>query len=151
MTPRRESGFSLIEVLVVMGLVAILAGITVPTIAASMTRYVLISASQQVASTIRSARVKAVSRNEIVRVRFNHPANGQYQILDSADADLGEAQQLPAGAAFGDISGDVEFDNSGRVTHVGGGPAPVTIVVSNGDEDQDRTITVAASGRVQLP
>jgi hypothetical protein len=84
-------------------------------------------------------------------VRFNYPADGQYQILDSTDADLGEAQLLPSGASFGDISGDVEFDKSGRVAHVGGGPAPVTIVVSNGDENQDRTITVSASGRVQLP
>ena len=151
MTPKREAGFSLIELLIVVGLVAVLAGITVPAVAASMTRYSLISTSQQVVSTIRSARVQAVARNRTLRVRFNHPVDGQYQVLDSADAEVGEAQLLPDGADFGDISGDVEFNASGRATHVGGGAAPVTIVVSNGDEAQDRTITISASGRVELP
>ena len=151
MTPKREAGFSLIELLVVVALVGILAGITVPAIAAGMTRYSLISASQQVVSTIRSARVQAVTRNRTIRVRFNSPVGGQYQVLDSADAEVGEAQMLPDGADFGDVSGDVEFNSSGRASHVGGGPAPVTIVVSNGDEDQDRTITISASGRVELP
>ena len=151
MTLRREGGFSLIELLIVVGLVATLAGIAVPAIAASMTRYALISASQQVVSTIRSARVHALTRNQTMRVRFNHPVDGQYQVLDSADAEVGEPQLLPDGADFGDVSGDIEFDSLGRASHVGGATAPVTIVVSNGDEDQDRTITISASGRVQLP
>ena len=102
-------------------------------------------------STIRAARVQAVGKNRVARVRFNFPAAGQYQVLDSADAALGSVQFLPNGAAFGAISGAVEFNTSGRATHVGGGAAPVTIVVSNGVAAQNRTITISASGRVQLP
>ena len=151
MTLKRESGFSLIELLIVVGLVATLAGISVPAIAASMTRYSLISASQQVVSTVRSARVHALTRNQTMRVRFNHPVDGQYQVLDSADAEVGEPQLLPNGAAFGAVSGDVEFNSSGRATHVGGAAGPITVVVSNGDAAQNKTITISASGRVQLP
>jgi hypothetical protein len=116
-----------------------------------MTRYALNNASQRVVGTIRAARGQAVARNRVTRVRFNFPAAGQYQILDSADAALGSVQMLPNGAAFGAISGAVEFNTSGRATHVGGGAAPVTIVVSNGVAAQNRTITISSSGRVQLP
>jgi hypothetical protein len=123
----------------------------VPATIGAMSRYALITASQQVVSTIRAARVQAVGQNRVARVRFNFPAAGQYQVLDSADAALGSVQTLPNNSAFGAISGAVEFNTSGRATHVGGGPAPVTIVVSNGDATQDRTITISASGRVQLP
>jgi type IV fimbrial biogenesis protein FimT len=147
----RENGFSLIELMIVVALVAVLAGVAVPQMAGAMTRYALINASQQVVSTVRNARVQAVGKNRVARVRFNSPAAGQYQVLDSADAPLGSVQTLPNGAAFGVISGDVEFNTSGRATHVGGGAAPVTIVVSNGVAAQNRTITISASGRVQLP
>lgn len=150
MTRTRADGFSLVEIMIVVGLVAVLAGMSAPAISAGMKRYSLISASQQVVSTIRAARYQAVGKNQTLRVRFNHPAAGQYQVLDSADAAVGSIQYLPDGADFGAVSDDLQIDTSGRVTGVTGVP-PVTIVVTNGDEDQNRTITVSASGRVQLP
>ena len=151
MVTARHDGFSLIELMVVVALIATLAGITVPAIAGALTRYALITASQEVVSTIRNARVQAVGKNRVARVRFNFPAAGQYQVVDSADAALGSVQFLPNGATFGAVSGPVEFNTSGRATHVGGGPAPITIVVSNGVAAQNRTITIDASGRVRLP
>ena len=144
------AGFSLIELLIVVGFVSVLAAMSGPPIQAGMARYALLSASQGVASTIRTARFQAVARNQILRVRFNDPAAGQYRVLDAADSPVGDVQVLPAAAAFGSISGDLEIDPEGRVTPLTG-PSPATIVVSNGDTDQDRTITVSASGRVQLP
>lgn len=144
----RTHGFSLIELMIVVGLIAVLAGISVPMIAAGMKRYSLITVSQQVVSTIRSARTQAVGKNATLRVRFSYPADGQYQILDIADAEVGAVQYLPQGTTFGTVSSDLQLDPSGRVTALTGVP-PVTIVVSNGDEN--KTITVSASGRVQLP
>ena len=146
----RANGFSLIELLIVAGLIAVFAGVTAPAIASGMRRYSLITASHQVVSTIRSARHQAVGRNAILRVRFDHPAVGQYQMLDAADAAVGDVQFLPAGASFSTVSGDVQINTSGRVTPLAGVPTAATIVVSNND-GQSRTITVSASGRVQLP
>ena len=146
----RTDGFSLIELMIVVGLIAVLAGVAAPAVAAGMRRYSLITASQQIASTIRAARYQAVGRNVRLRVRFNHPQNGQYQVLDAADAAVGDVQFLPSGADFGAVSGDLEFGTTGRVTPLGGAPTTATIVVSN-DDNQSRTITVSASGRVQLP
>jgi len=147
----RTDGFSLIELMIVVGLIAVLGGIAVPQVVAGMRVYSLISASQEVVSTIRAARAQAVGRNITLRVRFNFPAAGQYQIWDPiAGAAIGGVKFLPNGAAFAGVSDTVVINTSGRVTGLAG-PAPVTIVVTNGDATQDRTITVSASGRVQLP
>lgn len=146
----RANGFSLIELMIVAGLIAVLASMAAPSIAAGMRRYSLITASQEVVSTIRLARHQAVGRNAILRVRFDYPAVGQYQVLDAADVAVGDVKFLPEGANFGAVSGDIQITTSGRVTDLAGNPTTETIVVSNVD-GQSRTITVSASGRVQLP
>lgn len=179
----QPAGFSLVELMIVAGLIAVLAAMSGPVIQAGMARYALISASQQVASTIRAARFQAVAKNRTLRVRFNCPSAGQYRVVEfigtavdtaanrcdstaypfpAADTDPatlpnldGALQLLPTGAEFGALS-DIEIDTSGRMIPLTGCPTcvaaapPATIVVGNGDEDQDRTITVSASGRVQL-
>jgi len=147
----RTDGFSLIELMIVVGVIAVLGGMAVPQIAGAMRQYSLTSASQQVVSTVRAARAQAVGRNARMRVRFNFPAARQYQVwrLDPALGWLaaGGVNTLPNGASFGAVSDIIEIDTSGRVAGVAG-PAPVTIVVTNGT--QNRTITASASGRVQL-
>lgn len=150
MFPTRTEGFSLIELMLVAALISVMAAITVPTVAAGLTRYQIISATQQVASTIRSARIQAVGKNQTLRVRFNAPAATQYQIVDAMDAAVGSVQALPTGVTFVAVSGDIEFNTSGRVTAVGG-PIPITVVVGNGDADQNRTLTISPSGRVLVP
>lgn len=143
MNRRRENGFSLIELMIVVGLVAVLGAMSVPAIAAAMDRYALITTSQQVVSTIRSARLQAVARNMVLKVRMDFPADGQYQVVDAADAQVGEIQTLGQGISFGGFT-DVQFSTSGRLG------APITITVTNGNEAQDRTISVSTSGQVRL-
>lgn len=143
----KRDGFSLIELMFVTALMAVLAGISMPLIGAGMTRYALTTASQQVAATIRAARVQAVGRNQALRVHFENDA-ATYQVLDAADDPVGMLMSLPSGAQFAAVSNDIEFDTSGRL----GDPAlaPITIVVGNGNAPDNRTIAVSASGRVQL-
>lgn len=144
---RAESaGFSLIEILIVVALIAVLAGTAAPIVAEGVRQFAINSAGQQVASTIRTARFQAVARNTGLRVRFNYPAAGQYQVVDTASVAVGDVQLLPTGISFG-ASTDLDISTAGRVTTAG---TPLTIVVTNGTAEHDRTITVSASGRVQL-
>jgi prepilin-type N-terminal cleavage/methylation domain-containing protein len=142
---RRAAGFTLVEILMVVGLVAVLAAVTVPLVAGAMDRYYILSAGQQVASTIRAARFQAVARNQTLDVVFDLAA-GEYQVFeDGGVTAVGTAQQLPRGIGFGGESATtVEIAPNGRVT------TAATIRVTNGNVDDDRTITVSTSGRVQL-
>ena len=145
---RRSHGFSLIEALVTVALISILAGISAPIVAGGIKLYSINSAGQQVASTIRAARFQAVARNAQMRIRFDYPADGQYQVVLNSNGTTaaGEVQLLPSGVTFGS-SADVQIDKNGRMP---AGAAEATITVTNGNEVQDRTITVSTSGRVQL-
>lgn len=144
---RSHAGFTLIEALIVLGLVGVLAGASAPVVAGGISRYNLTTASQQVASTIRAARFQAVGRNMDLDVRFNFPADGQYQVVEDDGDVVGAVQTLPAGVRFNPDPGDVEIEESGRMET---GICPCAITVTNGDVAQDRTINVTQAGRVQL-
>jgi prepilin-type N-terminal cleavage/methylation domain-containing protein len=143
MAPARDRGFSLIELLIVVGLVAVLGAMTAPVMAGAIKRYELITSGQQVVSTIRSARLQAVAKNMVLKVRFDFPEDGQYQVVDAADVAVGSVLTLGEDITFGGFT-DVQFTTAGRIA------APVTITVTNGNVEQDGTINVSASGQVRL-
>ena len=141
---RTQAGFTLIEVLIVVGLIAVIGGASAPIVAGAMTRYNITSAAQQVTSTIRAARFQAVGRNLALKVRLNFPAAGQYQIVrDADDAPIGPAQALPVGIAF-EAPVDLRVGTNGRFV------ADANFNITNGTDAYDRTITVSDTGNVAL-
>src|SRR5262245_44460033 len=73
-TPSRvsqgEAGFSLIELLAVVGIIAIMAAVSVPAIGRYIRNYQIRGATQQVASEIQTARNKAIMKNTNRGVAF---------------------------------------------------------------------------------
>ena len=93
---REVRGFSLLELLVVVSVIAIVAGIAVPAITNSSEQLRLANAARQVERVLQTAKLKAVRADRVMRVRFNCPAAGQYRMVevigtlsapDAADAD----------------------------------------------------------------
>ena len=131
--------------LIVLTLIGIFAGIAVPTITSALERYAVLSAGQQVASTLRAARLEAVAKTKTLKVRFDYPAAGEYQVVDDVDTAVGDIQTLPSRISFSDAT-ELTFSTEGRLDD----PATTTSIVVANDSDQQRTITVYSSGRVEL-
>jgi prepilin-type N-terminal cleavage/methylation domain-containing protein len=156
---KSDAGFTLIEALVVIGLVAVMAGATVPAVAGGLARYSLTNAGQQVASTLRAARFHAVGTNRNVRIVIN-VATGNYhreafvagawvRVNRAGELDAGgsETFTLPNGISFAaGTPANVEFDTQGRLA----GGAALTVGVTNGNAAYDRNVVISARGRTTI-
>jgi Tfp pilus assembly protein FimT len=89
---KQDAGFSLIEALVVASVAMVTVGIAAPSITAAIDTYKFNSDVQNVAATIRAARLQAVSANVTLRVRFNCPTAGKMRVVE--------------------VTGDATIDNS---------------------------------------
>jgi len=84
MRPRPTStfGFSLVELLVTVALIAIVSGIALPLLATVGDSIKLGQATRDVERELQAARLLAVSTNQPMRFRFDCPAAGQYRITE---------------------------------------------------------------------
>ena len=170
----RQQGFTLIDIMFAVLLLGLLMAVTVPGATTASRRYHLVAATSEVAAQVRAARLKAVTSNRTIRVRFNCPAAGQYRVVEvvnnaaiddaadrcssttypypdpnpAAQPDLdGPVMVLRGGITFGGVQ-DLDIAPTGRVTALTGA-VPATIGVTNSHETQD--VTISAAGRVQVP
>jgi prepilin-type N-terminal cleavage/methylation domain-containing protein len=177
---RDTAGFTLVEILTVMGVTAVLVAMAAPAITGALRGYALNTSVEMVGAVIRGARHSAVSTNRTVRVRFNCPAANQVRVVevlgtatDAApdrcssaaypypDPDPATAPNvdgavvfLPAGSQFGAVQ-DLEIDRTGRVTRLTGCPTCVSAAapatVTVGTPYETRTIIVTANGQIRVP
>jgi len=83
---RSDAGFSIVEMLTVVAIIGIIALVVVPNFGQYMRAGKLKSAMRQLTFDIRSARQRAVSRNDFTRVRFTFSANASsYVVEESTD------------------------------------------------------------------
>ena len=158
-----QAGFTLMELVVVVGVAGLLTAVALPGMRIAMDRNKVITTSELVGATLREARLAAITRNSRFRVRFDCPAAGSIRMLavtgnnaiDAAgnrcelnQANDGPAVYMPTGVSFG-LAPTVEVDGRGQVSLVGGGGLPTNIGVSYGS--YTRNITITATGRVRTP
>lgn len=158
---RQERGYSLIEMIVVVGLIGVLSAIAVPTFLESSRRNNLWTGSERVGSLVRQTRLKAISQSTSFAVRFDCPAANQLRALvltgdptvDNAagrctttTAGDSEPVFLPTGVTFDPQNAtELQVTPRGVFTAVGDS-IPLVITVSYGVST--RTVTVSATGQV---
>ena len=82
----KQSGFTLIELIVIIAIVAVFAAIAVPNFLSYMPKHRLNGAARQVMGDLMAARMKAVSQNCDVAVTFAS-GNPEYEIWTDSDND----------------------------------------------------------------
>lgn len=159
---RSTRGFTLFELLIVVALIGILSAVAIPTLNESTNRNAVWTASEQIGSQIRQARLKAITRNQRFRVTFDCPADGQYRVLavqedpliDNAAGRCGQTYRhdsgvytMPANVSFGDALPTLEVNGRGMYTLIGVGVLPLVITVQY-RATHSRQLTVSTTGQI---
>ena len=79
---KRESGFTLLEVIVACIIIGILAAIAIPGFAVWYPNYRLKSAALDIYSNFQLAKMQAIRANRQYAIAFNTSGSGSYQIVD---------------------------------------------------------------------
>ena len=87
MLRKKESGFTLVEMIVVITVFFIVAAIAIPNFMSLLPGMRLNGAARQVMGDLMAARMNAVKENNEFKVFFSSPSANQYQILDDDDND----------------------------------------------------------------
>jgi prepilin-type N-terminal cleavage/methylation domain-containing protein len=148
-----KKGVTLIELVVVFVIIAIMAAFLAPSIGSWLTRYRLRSATRDIASTMRTAQMRAVSTGQTYQVNFT--SGNSYVIqylttLGTVGGTEGAAQTLPSGITINTPGAIAKF--SPNSTCPPDSLTSLTINQMKGSTIQNsRTITLsAATGRVTV-
>lgn len=121
----RNAGFSLLEMMIVLCGAAIIAAMMVPALTIMRNNYNTVFAAQQIYTHLHSAKLKAISGNEALRVRFLGDNSYRVELTDGTS--IRGPYGLPPGILLNtdDEGGAVTFAG-GYVTFQPDGTVPVS-------------------------
>ena len=143
---RKNAGFSLTELMVIIGIIGIMAGVAMPNLIGWLPKYRMGSAAREILGTLEFARLTAVKRNVATLVTLDY-ANDLVRITVGATTvrtirmpagiDLKETASPSLGASF-NFNGQGMADKSGEV------------LISNGGRYADKRVTLSAGGSIKI-
>ncbi len=138
---RSERGFTVMELAVVIGLMAVISAIAMPSFISWLPSYRLSAGARQVAADLQLARMKAISQNTIYRLNFI--SGTQYQLEKDAGFTLESGPfTLPEGITASPTGPTSVFQPRGTASPTN------TITISNGSAT--RVVCVKTVGRVHI-
>ena len=149
-----QRGFSLPELMVVVGIVAVLAAIGLPTLLSYYRASTLTAGAQELQAILNTGRQLAIGRNRWVCVE---QGGTQVRLRPSTAQDCNGNPWTGAGT---DGNGWISLTNGTQVTgaapsaifnYLGAAPQVGSYTVRNPMNNTTTTVTVVASGRITIP
>jgi len=151
---RKKNGFSLVELLVVIAMIAVVSAIVTPHIIGWRSSAKLRGAVGNLKSDLEMAKINAIKENNYVVVKFD--SNGYEVFVDKSDDRLRDAdepilrnRELPAGVAF-DLSHDNWTFTSNRTGFNSRGTADNGTAVLINTRGEQSNIVVSTLGRIRV-
>ena len=110
---RKNSGYSFIEVMTVIAIIGIVAGIVLPNVVGWLPRYRLRSGAEEIQSTLQLARLSAIKQNTDATVTFD-TTNHTFEA--SISGQTIKSGKMPSGIIIESVTSpasQVEFDSRG--------------------------------------
>ena len=108
-----EGGFSLVELIIVVGLIAVMAAVGLPAIGRYFRNYQIRSAAREVAAEIQTARTKAIMKNVNWGVLFVTLSPTTYRVVIEDDPENPSSPTLNVMDPVRTLPGDVTFGTAG--------------------------------------
>jgi len=140
----KNSGYTLIELMTVIGIIALVSGIVVPNVLSWLPKYRLISGAEEIQSTLQLARLGAIKQNMSATVAFD---TANHSFLASIAGQTIKQGRLPTGIVIDSVTSpaaQVQFDSRGLANGSTG-----NIQVSN-RQGNTRVITVNIVGNARI-
>ncbi|HQP29028.1 MAG: GspH/FimT family pseudopilin [Syntrophales bacterium] len=142
-----RGGFSLVELIIVVAIMAILSTLAVPSLQTYMAQRRLNGAARLVMSDLMNARMLAVTQNRNVQVSFPTSAAATYT-YDATSAAL--SRNIQTGFDYHDVTvaaaTSPTFVSSGRLSNTVG----IAIALASSTLGRTKTVSVNTSGRVAI-
>lgn len=146
---RHRPGFTVIEILICIGLMAILLALSALRMTGQMPKFRLNGAARQLKSDLVAARMQAVSHNHEYKIFFLD--NHRYMLLDDKDndgtADTGETQTTKD---IQDDYPDVTLRSNNNPIFRPGGTAANLATITLSNTSGSRVISISSAGRIKI-
>jgi prepilin-type N-terminal cleavage/methylation domain-containing protein len=145
LSPQAQKGFTLIEMMVVVALVAILAALAMPSFTTMIANQKVTSAAQELQTLFEFARAESVYK----RTESTVTATGQKWQVKVGNQVLREAALSDAVSVEPGSAGGVAFEISGKARPAAGS-APYTLSFSTTNATRAQCLSVTGAGLVRL-